>query len=89
MIPTGRSGQVQETLLGVAAMGNGRGKNAHQLLPPFGEVYVDKAGRPCAVVCHMRENDYPAIPGLSIEVAEGPSSGLVSVTYTRERKPRG
>lgn len=82
MIPTGKFGQVQETLLGKAAYGRG-GHEHGRLKPPFGEVYVDKAGRPCAVVCHMYPRKMiPVIQGLEYAVAPGPR-GLVKVTYRK------
>ena len=73
MIPTGRVIQVPELL--------GRPYVLAGDKPPYGELHVDDAGNPVAVVAYMRVA--LPIPGLAATVEDGPG-GLQKVVYMRE-----
>jgi len=75
MIPTAKIIQCQE-LAGLPYMGPGH-RNKATL--PFGELYVDDAGNPVAVVCHLKK--VVEVTGLVIAaITDGPG-GTKEVTY--------
>lgn len=80
MIPTGKVIQVQQ-LAGrpyVVLRGPGHPRVER---PPFGELYVDDAGNPVAVVCHLKRP--VEVPGLTIADVQPARHGMKRVTYVK------